>query len=598
LCSQPSVASHNKSPLRVCYMFAMTRIQAAPVKAMAWFLALVSDQFALFAAQPTCAGGDACVPRSIASATGSNMLQRGDHVSKQLVSEENLLDVEESEAAATDVRQKEEEFRSESERSLMQAQRAHSGNTISKAPETGKLFVLALGGEMYRANSDGSEVQPYITSNTPCSAKGIATSETQQMVNYFSSRPTSVAIDEDANRIFWTDWQGGSRVQEVDPSTDPLNRSVVRWSFNASILSAPLNGSAVIPVLTSGEVIQDRALPPIYWEPATQLSWPYFIALDRSAQKIYWTDRIESKIQRCNYDGSDLDMDFHSTEWQPAGIAVDSESGRLYYAAQHQIYYVPLVGGASTLLARSVGIVEGIDYDPVQNYVYFVSAGTTRNPGGILRVHGYRPTVTRAEWCGIGSNGRPYNTKPWASCEHVVYLPAGSNDVSIPFDVKGDFNHATLFWSGYDQGMGGRVYRTNLCTGMPTQGFERSNDDGVPRGDFAELFRISGTWMAPKTLQGLAVLPGAVDSHSPCEVENESTVEEPEGPEPPECYDDEEWLSSTGYSCLDYEWAKWCEGGTVGPAWDAAWGTFNDFASAEGKSADEACCACGSASQG
>ena len=488
-----------------------------------------------------------------------------------------------------------EAFRSESESSLMQKQWTHNGKTISKSPGTGELFVLAQGGEMFRANSDGSDVQVVINSNTPCSA--MAASETQQMVDYFTSRPTSVAIDEDANRIFWTDWQGGTRVQPVDPSTDPLSRSEIRWSFNASILSAPLDGSMVVPVLTSGEVIQDPALPPIYWEPATTLSWPYFIALDKSAQKIYWTDRIESKIHRCNYDGSDLEMDFHSTEWQPAGIAVDSESGLLYYAAQHQIYYVPLVGGASTLLANSVGIVEGIDYDPVNNYVYFASAGTTRNPGGILMVHGYRPTVTRADWCGIGSNGMPYNMEPWASCMHVVYLPAGSTDVSIPFDVKGDFNNAYLFWSGYDRGMGGggRVYRTDLCAVMPTQGFERSNDDGLPRGDFAELFRITGTYMAPKTLQGLAVVPGAVDPERLCEVQND---EEPQGPEPPECYDDEDWASSSGYTCLDFEWAKWCEGGTVGPAWDAAWGTFNDFASAEGKSADEACCACGSASQG
>lgn len=504
-----------------------------------------------------------------------------------------------------------EEFRSQAESNLMQMQWKGSGTKSSEGlvelemPPTGKLLVAAEGGTLYRANSDGSEVRPFITSITPCSAKGMAESATQKMVNALTSRPTSVAVDEAANRIFWTDWQGGSREQAVDPATDPANRSVVRWSFNASILSAPLGGGGVTPVVTSGEVIQHPSLPPIHWEPATQLSWPYFLALDTSAQKIYWTDKVEKKIHRCNYDGSDVELGFHSTEGQPAGIAVDSESGRIYYAAAHKIYHVPIAGGASTLLTRSIGIVEGLDYDPVQNYVYFVSSGTTRNPGGILRVHGYSPDFTKADWCGIGSNGLPYNQKPWASCEHVVSLPAGPHGVSsgphqkgavsTPFDVKGDFNNGHLYWSGYDQGHGGRVYFTDLCTGMDTQG---ASDDGMPRGDFTELFSVAGTYMAPETLQGLAVLQGAVDSPSavpppPCVAQDEPTDEEPEGDAPSECHDDDEWACSEGYTCLDYEWAGWCADGAVGPEWDPSWGTFQDWTPAGEVSADEACCACG-----
>merc|ERR1719446_436892 len=68
----------------------------------------------------------------------------------------------------------------------------------------GRVLIMTDGGNIYRQNSDGSDYRKFIDSNTACPS--MAKSETQRGVNFFSSRPTGIAIDEDEQRIFWTDW--------------------------------------------------------------------------------------------------------------------------------------------------------------------------------------------------------------------------------------------------------------------------------------------------------------------------------------------------------------------------------------------------------
>jgi low density lipoprotein receptor-related protein 5/6 len=62
------------------------------------------------------------------------------------------------------------------------------------------------------------------------------------------------------------------------------------------------------------------------------LGWPFHIALDVSAGKMYWADAVAPKIQRANLDGGGVEdlvttgLDF------PAGIALDLSAGKMYWA--------------------------------------------------------------------------------------------------------------------------------------------------------------------------------------------------------------------------------------------------------------------------
>ena len=59
----------------------------------------------------------------------------------------------------------------------------------------------------------------------------------------------------------------------------------------------------------------------------TGLSWPYAIAIDAPAGKMYWTDADAGKIQRANLNGSGVD-DLHTSVFS-LGVAVDPADGSL-----------------------------------------------------------------------------------------------------------------------------------------------------------------------------------------------------------------------------------------------------------------------------
>lgn len=59
------------------------------------------------------------------------------------------------------------------------------------------------------------------------------------------------------------------------------------------------------------------------------------------------------------------------------------------------------------------------------------------------------------------------------------------------------------------------------------------------------------------------------------------------------CEDYEDWESSSGVTCKQYEEVEFCKDGGYGKGWKKEYGTFRDWADVTGVSADEACCACG-----
>jgi hypothetical protein len=63
------------------------------------------------------------------------------------------------------------------------------------------------------------------------------------------------------------------------------------------------------------------------------------------------------------------------------------------------------------------------------------------------------------------------------------------------------------------------------------------------------------------------------------------------------CTDTPNWMSTTQATCADYAGRHWCtSSGGYGPGWNGGYGTFDQWGSADGVDATDACCACGGGS--
>lgn len=406
--------------------------------------------------------------------------------------------------------------------------------SATKLP-TGRLLIAAWGsGALDRANSDGSELRAFIPGNTPCGhAKG---SPTQSLVDGMTSRPTGLAVDEGQGLVFWTDWFGGSRLMAVDPDTDPYGRSVYRWGFNASILRASIADPGFVePIVSSGEVLQNPEYEPILWEPYVEIHWPHFLDLDRTRQHVYWTDRLDHKIQRCNYDGSEV-IDVLQTEGDPAGLAIDSAESVMYFADYNEGGSYHTGGSLEGFVLKKAGLdgsnieaflgtsgpVQGITVDLANSHIYFAAAGTTVNPGGIMRA-GY--SGRRRGKYGVTRRGMAYSDE--SDAVHLVMLPEGKSGVgrrravaSQPIGVAGDWAMGQLYWSGAEdvstrsgetahRGLGGRLYRTNLCAAPLPNAHRRRTGARRPEGDYELLSEMKGKFMQEPYPADLAVLSSA-----------------------------------------------------------------------------------------
>ena len=54
-----------------------------------------------------------------------------------------------------------------------------------------------------------------------------------------------------------------------------------------------------------------------------------------------------------------------------------------------------------------------------------------------------------------------------------------------------------------------------------------------------------------------------------------------------------DWRSSGNFNCMDYYVTGFCQNGTYGADWQPSFGTFADYANADGVDAGQACCECG-----
>jgi hypothetical protein len=104
-----------------------------------------------------------------------------------------------------------------------------------------------------------------------------------------------------------------------------------------------------------------------------------------------------------------------------------------------------------------------------------------------------------------------------------------------------------------------------------------------PRGRFRSVGDAAGMWA-----MGMVAKSSNLEVYAQLAIANASVG----GGETEECVDDWGWEDVDGDYCARYVANRWCENGGYGSEWDPEWGTFEDWANADGIDAGKACCDC------
>ena len=225
------------------------------------------------------------------------------------------------------------------------------------------IAVDSDGKKMYWADSDSKRIQRSNLDGT----------EIEDLVTDGVQNPYNVVVDSIAGKIYWTDKNtffradlDGKNVEELEtgvtaPSGIAIDSAVGKlyWSEwnTGKIHRSNLDGTDVEDVFTTGTkrifgIAVDADRRKLYWtDPefppkiqqanldgtdgkviiTTELS-PRGIALDTDERKIYWTNSEALKIQRSNFDGSNIeDLVIDGLRW-PSGIALNTDEGKMYWA--------------------------------------------------------------------------------------------------------------------------------------------------------------------------------------------------------------------------------------------------------------------------
>jgi len=170
---------------------------------------------------------------------------------------------------------------------------------------------------IYRANLDGSFGE-MIVSDLP-------------------GPPSEISIDYEAGKIYWTE----------------LNTSAIK--------RANLDGSEVETLVMYA------------------LGAPRYIFLDIDESLMYWVDESAFAIRRANLDGSEMTT-LISTTGKPSGMAIDTQSGIIYWAelpsfgAPRKLRRANLDGsGIEDIIATTSSFFpENLTFDPQSNQLYWL----------------------------------------------------------------------------------------------------------------------------------------------------------------------------------------------------------------------------------
>jgi hypothetical protein len=164
-------------------------------------------------------------------------------------------------------------------------QRTSFDQRVRRRATEDRIFFLELGGRVFSANPDGSDVS-------------LIAQEVRLL-------PDGLAVDADAGHLYWTNM-----------GTPKAN--------DGSIVRCNLDGSEITTIVRSGGTFTPKQLQ-----------------LDKVERKLYWSDREGMRVMRANLDGSQIEtlVDTSGGDARPGanprkwcvGIAVDAVDGCFYW---------------------------------------------------------------------------------------------------------------------------------------------------------------------------------------------------------------------------------------------------------------------------
>ena len=166
-----------------------------------------------------------------------------------------------------------------------------------------------------RANLDGSNIETII---------------------FFKTPPSSLALDVDGGKIYWTDPNNIRRANLDGSNIETIITGLSSWSpdlaldadrgriywIDEDIQRADLDGSNIETLVTENELDYD----PSDWK-ATSGSG---LVLDVDESKMYWTDSV-GRLRRANSDGSNIETILSSLS-NPSNLILDRGRGKIYWA--------------------------------------------------------------------------------------------------------------------------------------------------------------------------------------------------------------------------------------------------------------------------
>ena len=261
-------------------------------------------------------------------------------------------------------------------------------------------------GKIWRANSDGSDVQTLLSEEIGNTNMDIAVDSRADKVYWTSGysiqrtthggwdrswRPrghdptgspvdvntVDLVLDVPGGRIYWVDGRGIHRAHLDDDSNvetlvtldgKPAPRSLaldlnggrMYWTDSQVIYRADLDGSHAEPFLTAAE-------------------HPGGIAFDPVGGKVYWTEPEAERIRRVDLDGTHVETAVSRQQRTPAGLALDRAGNRMYWTdpETNRIHRADLDGTHIEDLAGGLTAPGGIALDVPGGKMYWTNRDTS-----------------------------------------------------------------------------------------------------------------------------------------------------------------------------------------------------------------------------
>ena len=237
-----------------------------------------------------------------------------------------------------------------------------------------KLYWTNSHGVIRRADLNGSNVEDVVTGSGTTTSFSVGSS----LLTTYTSTPTGTVVGNPA--IYWADTQT-SKIQRVNLNNLQVKDIVTNVSDSSAIALDSINGQIYWAESETGKIRSADLNGTNIQDIVTGLAAPQSIALDLVSRKIYWTDQKwdpftgivrGSTIQRANLNGSNV-QDIVTDLGTAEGIAVSASTGKVYWTDSEtdKIQRADLNGSNIEDLVSDVRMANDIALDAAGDKMYW-----------------------------------------------------------------------------------------------------------------------------------------------------------------------------------------------------------------------------------